>query len=852
MVQSRTVLLLYPFLSLLDFFATAIILAHGNNWNLLLKSAQHYSFASSFVDFWIFPVIKTSFIIGASIGILKNPEHGPKNCKKTEWLVVTVACVNLYFACIKMLVFSHDTSFVVGPNLSWFWVLFAWSNLGALIFLIQWHFLSNLKLSPSRQINVEAPENEKQSLLGNSHEGYGSLANNGSIINASTSNSSSNSSSTTSSPSKPQKDSDDKTFIELASRATIGKMMSYSLPDWPLLLLGSIFLVGAAVGQIFLPLYVGRVISAIVQPDRQTQFTSIIFEMALIGIGVSICAGLRAGCLMYYMQRLNIRIRNSLFKSILHQEIGFFDEVRTGDITSRLTSDTTTMSDTIGLNFNIFIRSMIKGVGVCIFMFALSWRLSVITFMGLPMIFAVSKVYGSYYKKTQKQVQDRFAKANEVAQEVCSSMQTVRSFANENGEIAQYKIRLLDVLKVQFKQAASYSVYVWCSQVFEQFLMVFTLWYGGQLLISGTLTSAHFIAFILYQEELGECFSEIGDVYTGMMQALGAAEKVFELIGRKPRLSLEDGTEQPTYIEGRISFKNVSFAYPSRPEQPVLENISFEVNPGEVVALVGPSGGGKSSCVKLMQRFYEPTSGSVLLDGMSVSSFKHQFLHEQISLVGQEPVLYARSIKENIIYGLSSDHYTEQSVLDASKLANAHSFVIALPDSYQTETGEKGTQLSGGQKQRVAIARALVRNPKVLLLDEATSALDTESEYLVQEALERSKSHRTVLLIAHRLSTVERADRIVVIVKGKVEEVGSHNELMAKKGTYYNLVYRQLHNVSQKTGDESSDKAVDNEGVTETLQPSRRTNSWIRHRSISRDSSSTTSSSSVGSPVFGV
>uniref|UniRef100_H2XQ32 ABC transmembrane type-1 domain-containing protein n=1 Tax=Ciona intestinalis TaxID=7719 RepID=H2XQ32_CIOIN len=641
MVQSRTVLLLYPFLSLLDFFATAIILAHGNNWNLLLKSAQHYSFASSFVDFWIFPVIKTSFIIGASIGILKNPEHGPKNCKKTEWLVVTVACVNLYFACIKMLVFSHDTSFVVGPNLSWFWVLFAWSNLGALIFLIQWHFLSNLKLSPSRQINVEAPENEKQSLLGNSHE--------------------------------------------VASRATIGKMMSYSLPDWPLLLLGSIFLVGAAVGQIFLPLYVGRVISAIVQPDRQTQFTSIIFEMALIGIGVSICAGLRAGCLMYYMQRLNIRIRNSLFKSILHQEIGFFDEVRTGDITSRLTSDTTTMSDTIGLNFNIFIRSMIKGVGVCIFMFALSWRLSVITFMGLPMIFAVSKVYGSYYKKTQKQVQDRFAKANEVAQEVCSSMQTVRSFANENGEIAQYKIRLLDVLKVQFKQAASYSVYVWCSQVFEQFLMVFTLWYGGQLLISGTLTSAHFIAFILYQEELGECFSEIGDVYTeGMMQALGAAEKVFELIGRKPRLSLEDGTEQPTYIEGRISFKNVSFAYPSRPEQPVLENISFEVNPGEVVALVGPSGGGKSSCVKLMQRFYEPTSGSVLLDGMSVSSFKHQFLHEQISLVGQEPVLYARSIKENIIYGLSSDHYTEQSVLDASKLANAHSFVIALPDSYQT------------------------------------------------------------------------------------------------------------------------------------------------------------------------
>uniref|UniRef100_H2Z4F0 ABC-type oligopeptide transporter ABCB9 n=1 Tax=Ciona savignyi TaxID=51511 RepID=H2Z4F0_CIOSA len=572
--------------------------------------------------------------------------------------------------------------------------------------------------------------------------------------------------------------------------ATIKKMLSFSVPDWWLIAIGFIFLIGAAVGEIFLPLYTGRIITAIVAPEKNDQFLTIIFEIAMISVAVSICTGLRGGVMTYYIDRLNLRIRNALFSSILHQEIGFFDEQRTGDITSRLTSDTTTMSDTIGLEFNVFLRSMIKGVGVCVFMFALSWRMSLITFMGFPLIFSASKVYGKYYKKTQKQVQDKFAKANEVAQEVCSSMQTVRSFANEKSEAAQYKLRLKDVLKIQIKQAVSYSFYQWCTESFELLLIVFTLWYGGYLIVMGKLPSANFISFILYQEELGNCFSEIGDVYTGIMQALGAAEKVFELIERKPLLSLNDGTEEPSCIKGHIAFKNVSFAYPSRPDQLVLENLSFEVQPGEVVALVGPSGGGKSSCVKLIQRFYEPTAGEIMLDGISVSSYKHQFLHEKVSLVGQEPVLYARSIRKNIIYGLEDDQYTDESILNASKLANSHNFIMELRDGYNTESGEKGIQLSGGQKQRVAIARALVRNPSVLLLDEATSALDTESEYLVQEALERSKSHRTVLLIAHRLSTVERADRIVVIVKGKVEEIGSHSELMAKQGTYYNLVYR--------------------------------------------------------------
>uniref|UniRef100_H2YGY8 Uncharacterized protein n=1 Tax=Ciona savignyi TaxID=51511 RepID=H2YGY8_CIOSA len=816
--MSLVYIYIFIFLSFLDLLTTAVIFAHGNQWNLLWTDGQGYNFSTSFVDFWIFPVVRTSLAIGAAFGILRNPIQGPANCKKYEWLITFVSAVNLYYACIKLLVYSHDETFIAGPKLTWFWVLFAWSLIGSALFILQWRYGT-----------IQSGESQQNA-----------------SINTETSSS-------TDGLSDTAKDPDEKTFLELVSRATIGKMLSYSVPDWPLILVGTIFLVGASLGQIFLPLFVGKVITAIVQPEHQSNFVNIIIEMAGIAVAVAICSGCRAGCLMYYMQRLNIRIRNALFQSIVVQEIGFFDEVRTGkhfcfklnsllgDLTSRLTSDVTTMSDTIGLNFNIFLRNLIKAIGVCIFMFALSWRLSVVTFLGLPLIFMVSKVYGSYYKVFSKlkgfrirpiiehqsrinrklknfMVQDRFAKANEVAQDVCSSMQTVRSFANESGEISEYKQRLFDVLKIQIKQAMSYTVYVWCTKSFEEFLLVFTLWYGGQLLLLDKISSQGFISFILYQEELGECFSEIGDVYTGMMQALGAAEKVFELIERKPKLGIDDGTENPKQIQGHISFKNVSFSYPSRPDQTVLEcllctmghsnmcnmlclviitqsikqfqNVSFEVNPGEVVALVGPSGGGKSSCVKLLQRFYEPTAGSVCLDGIDVSSYEHQRLHELVSLVGQEPVLYARSVRENIVYGLDSDQYSEESILHASKLANAHDFIMSLCDKYNTETGEKGTQLSGGQKQRVAIARALVRNPRVLLLDEATSALDTESEYLVQEALEHSKSHRTVLLIAHRLSTVERADRIIVIVKGKVEETGSHVELMEKQGTYYNLVYR--------------------------------------------------------------
>ncbi|KAI0227571.1 ATP-binding cassette sub-family B member 9 [Lamellibrachia satsuma] len=519
-------------------------------------------------------------------------------------------------------------------------------------------------------------------------------------------------------------------------------------------------------------------------------FIRAIIFMVIFSAGSAIAAGLRGGFFKVAMARLNIRIRNHLFSSMLSQEIGFFDTIRTGDLTSRLTSDTSTMSDALSLNTNVFLRSLIKAVGVCVFMFTLSWRLSLITVIGLPIIMGVSNVYGTYYQTLSKKVQDSLAKANEVAEETCSSMRTVRSFANEPAETARYAENLAVTYKLKVKEAFAYAGYVWSNELFELMLVTMTLYYGGHLVVNDLMSGGELVSFILYQIELGSALESISYVYTGLMQAIGASQKVFEFIDRKPLVKPEGGNVRPNKLQGRIEFHNVSFAYPTRPDSLVLKNVSFSVDPGEIVALVGPSGGGKSSCINLLEHFYETQEGSVRIDNVSINDYDHKYLHTKIALVGQEPILYATSVKENIAYGL--DCWDMELVERAAKLANAHEFIMDMKEKYDANTGEKGLQLSGGQKQRLAIARAVIRNPTILLLDEATSALDSESEYLVQEALYKNLKGRTVMIIAHRLSTVEKANRIIVIEKGSVVEQGSHTQLLARGGLYTKLVQRQL------------------------------------------------------------
>ncbi|XP_073442154.1 ABC-type oligopeptide transporter ABCB9 isoform X4 [Dendrobates tinctorius] len=469
-----------------------------------------------------------------------------------------------------------------------------------------------------------------------------------------------------------------------------------------------------------------------------------------------------------------------------------------GDIISRLTSDTTTVSDVVSENVNVFLRSCVKAVGVIVFMFSLSWQLSMLTFLGFPIILLVSRVYGRYYKKLAKEVQTALAKANSTAEETISAIKTVRSFANEETEAIVYSEKLQQVYSLYKKEAIAYTYYVWSTGFTQLVLQISILYYGGHLVISGQTTSGNLISFVIYEFLLGDCMESIGSVYGGLMQGVGAAEKVFEFIDRKPKM-VNDGTFAPEHLEGKVEFRNVTFAYPTRPAAQVLKNLSFTLYPGKVTALVGPSGSGKSSCVNILENFYPVEEGEVFLDDQAIKMYDHKYLHARVSMVSQEPVLFARSINSNISYGLSS--VPLEVVISAAKRANAHNFITELPNGYDTETGEKGAQLSGGQKQRVAIARSLIRNPRVLILDEATSALDAESEHAIQQAMNSDLQGRTLLVIAHRLSTVEKAHNIIVLDRGRVVQQGTHRELMEEGGLYSQLVQRQVSGLGAEEKD---------------------------------------------------
>lgn len=775
MLQSNLHLCLVLLTSLTDVTLTLAILSNGGNWRYLASSILNYSYSTSCVDFILLSVLRTVFIFGGALGLVFRKWKKSNNLFRSSFSI-SIGAICFYYMSVKVLVSSGYNSFKF-ISTTWFWILHGWNCLASILFIILWYSLGVIQLklqsqdSPSITVVNDVGEDvAKRSLLQEKDH----------------------------SSREDTLDPNKKTRLS-KSTSTFSKFLQYVKDDKYLILLAFVFLVGTSMAETYMPLLAGRAVSSIVVPDSSHSFMHNVVMMALISVVASVCAGFRGGIFSLVDYRVAVRVRKALYSSIVHQEIGFFDKTKTGEIISRLTSDTATMSDTIGLNCNVFLRSTLKTLIISGFMISLSWRLTIAIFMGIPIVTAISKGFGFYFKKLRKSIQDRLALTNEVADEVISSMQTIRSFANEPGEIERYSDRLHGVYSLLFKQASAWCVYRSLTSASGFMLLVAVLWYGCHLVEMGIIQSDVIIAFVLYQFSLADCISYIGAMYTGIMQALGSAEKVIEIIERQPEISLDEGYIETVDITGSIVFDNVTFSYPGRPDQYVLQNVSFAVKPGETVALVGPSGGGKSSCIKLLQRFYKPSSGNILLDGNPISFYTHKYYHEKVALVGQEPTLFARSILDNILYGLDkmispqADNSSEYDAIEAAKMANAHCFVEELKQQYQTETGEKGAQLSGGQKQRIAIARSLVRKPKVLLLDEATSALDAHSEYLVQEALDRGKEDRTVLLVAHRLSTVEKADRIIVLEKGQVVEQGCHSKLMQQKGTYYDLVHRQLH-----------------------------------------------------------
>ncbi|XP_019621353.1 PREDICTED: ATP-binding cassette sub-family B member 9-like [Branchiostoma belcheri] len=745
MAGKRRTVVVVTLLSLADVAVNTILYMNGASLYNFTYDIKSFSIFASLLDIWALGLLRGCVTFGAVMSVLCNTRDAvPRIRLSRSWIGVLPAAMCAY-TCVKLLLYSEkDAKF---PHIPWFWGSFVGSVVGCAVFYLNWTLLSTICTQSYRSVNTEEGTDEERERL------LGSGAKTKSIF------------------------------------SSMKKLFSYSKPVIPYFLAATSFQIGSAVTDTFLPLYTGQVIDGIAKTETsQAKFTHAIVIMCLLTALTALFDGTCIGLFNITMIKLNIRVRNLLFRSLTRQEIGFFDSVKTGEITSRLVSDTNTSTVTLVKNLKLVCATVVRVVLTVGFMFKLSWRLSVLTLLLFPLIAAVAKAYGKCLKKVAKDIQTSLAKANDVAEETCANMRTVRSFANEDKECERYSERLQDVYKLFVREALLLGSFATIEHLFSLTQLVLTLFYGGHLVIATNLTGGSLVSFILYQKHLKGSLEKMANVYVELMVAVGASKKIIEYIEREPEIE-NGGKMVPSKPEGQIEFRNVSFAYPSRRSVQVLKDISFHVSPGEVVALVGPSGSGKSTCVNLLEHFYETTSGQVLLDGNPIMAYDHKFLHRMIALVGQEPVLFARSIKDNISYAL--DNCSLEEVQQVARQANAHQFIAELPEGYETETGEKGMQLSGGQKQRVAIARALIRRPAVLLLDEATSALDAESEQMVQQAIENLHGH-TVIVIAHRLSTVERADRIIVIDKGSVVEQGRHRELMQQEGLYARMVRREM------------------------------------------------------------
>ena len=480
-------------------------------------------------------------------------------------------------------------------------------------------------------------------------------------------------------------------------------------------------------------------------------------------------------------------IRRDVFQHLIHLPMGFYEKSRAGELSGRVAADLAVLRETLLTTVPQLIRQTVILVGGLIFIFVLSWKLALFMLAVIPVVVLAVAFFGRKVRGYSKSAQDALADSSIVIEESTQGIVDVKSFRNETFEENRYEESLSEYLAVVMRGAKARAAFI----AFIIFVLFGTIsivaWFGAGMLSSGDLTQLQFVAFVLFSVFVGASLGSFPEIVSQIQKANGATERLREILDEKPEPSSETGDQK---IMGSLSAQEIRFTYPSRAEVEVIKGISFEVNAGKKVAFVGPSGGGKSTLFTLVQRFYDVTSGSLLLDGRGVSEWSLDELRSAIAVVPQDVHLFGGTIAENIAYGKPGA--SQEEIERAAKDANAAEFIEGFPEKYEAVVGPRGMRLSGGQRQRIAIARAILADPKILMLDEATSALDSESERLVQEALERLMKDRTSLIIAHRLGTVKTCDQIHVVSSGQIVESGSHEELMEANGTYRLLAETQL------------------------------------------------------------
>ncbi|KAL3700057.1 hypothetical protein R1sor_018079 [Riccia sorocarpa] len=578
------------------------------------------------------------------------------------------------------------------------------------------------------------------------------------------------------------------TFLE-----AMRKLWELVSPDR--LVIGTAFLalVIAALSEITIPHFVAATIFS-AQNGLTDKFYKNVKLLALASCTYGLFSGLRGGCFGVANQILVRRMRERLYTTLLHQDVSFFDLEAVGALTSRLGSDCQQVSRIIGNDLNVMLRNGLQGLGAFLYLTTLSKQLAVCTFIVCSTMWCFMRFYGRYKRTTARSAQDSIASANEVAEETLSLARVVRTFGTEKDEVARYTKWSTRLSDINLRQNVAYGFWTWSSNTLYNMAQVIALLIGGAYVMTGQITAEQLTKFVLYSEWVVHSTWWVGDHWANLMQAIGASEKVFHLLDLPPSRQLVTKGRKLTELKGRIQFNDICFHYPARPQVPVLRNVNLSVYPGERVAVVGLSGSGKSTIIGLLLRLYDPSQGQIMIDGVPLNDLDIKWFRHQLGVVSQEPRLFSMDIASNISYGCNRS-VTQHDIQRAAKQANAHDFIMALPDAYKTIVDN--ARLSGGQKQRIAIARALLRDPAILVLDEATSALDSESEHLVQKALDRAmrgdgKRKRTVLVIAHRLSTIKAAHRIVVMHQGHIVEMGTHDDLIKLDGEYARLTRRQL------------------------------------------------------------
>ena len=570
-------------------------------------------------------------------------------------------------------------------------------------------------------------------------------------------------------------------------------LLKFTLPYKNTYIIGIVFLVLSTLTTLVFPILIGEMTKVM---EGKSEYT--INQVAIFFGCILVFQGIFSFFRVYFFaivsEKAAADIRKTLYDKYITSPISFFESNRVGDLMSRQTSDVSAIQGVLSTTLAEFFRqiaTLVIGITILVY---ISWKLTIFMLATFPIIVISAIVFGRYIRVLSKKVQEKLAEANVIVEESLQSISIVKSFTNEKLESNRFSKTINETVTLALKTATLRGGFISFFIIGLFGGVVLVIWFGGNLVIEKEILIADLITFLTLTIFIGGSMSGLGDLYAQLQRTIGASERILEILEEKSELNLEKET-MPNPIKGDIEFKNVKFRYPSRTDVEVLKDIDLKIEPGKKIALVGHSGAGKSTIVQLLMKFYPDYIGQILIDGQDIKYQDVTFLRQNVAIVPQEVILFGGTILENIAYGKPEASFIE--VQEAARKANAIEFIEKFPEKFETIVGERGIKLSGGQRQRIAIARAILKDPAILLLDEATSALDSESEKLVQDALNKLMKGRTSIIIAHRLATIRNADQIYVLKDGEIAESGTHESLILKnKGIYANLVKMQFDIVS--------------------------------------------------------